>query len=447
MDGRNNENEKIKPQNAGQGVTGESSELTEFEKTLAAEVSEVLGEPEQDGAEGSSPDTAPAGKKKNWFQRIPLWIRIPVISLLAVVLVLGFTVNAMLDRMIVKFDGERVEEEFEEDENNGLDEMDPEDVKWETTDTVRQEEGVINILLVGEEAIGSGSSRGRTDTIMIASVNFDQKSIKLTSLMRDMYVQIPGYQDNKLNAAYGSGGIPLLEETLELNLDIEIDGAVLVNFDGFEKIIDSLGGVELTLTSDEAYYLNTTNYVSNPAYRNLVAGKQTLNGNQALGYMRIRYVRSADNTTDDFGRTSRHRTLLTAVFDKYKTKSLPELLGVVNELLPYIETDISKTDIISYATSIVSMGLGELETFRIPQDNMYDPVYIRSMAVLVPHLPENVAALHEFIYGPEDASAGGAVTGGAVTGAATGGSVDGAGAQELTGSDAGAEVYSEGSGT
>ena len=220
--------------------------------------------------------------------------------------------------------------------------------------------------------------------------------------MRDLYVQIPGYQDNKLNSAYGSGGIPLLEETIELNLDIEIDGSVLVNFEGFESIIDSLGGVELSLTADEAYYLNHTNYVSNPSYRTLREGTQILNGNQALGYMRIRYVRTADNVADDFGRTSRQRALLNAIFETYKTKSLPDLLLVINQLLPYVQTDISKTDIISYATSLVTMGMGELETMQIPQNNMYDPLYVRGMAVLVPHLPENVAALQEFIYGSEE---------------------------------------------
>lgn len=385
-------------------------EFADLEETLAKQISAELDGTEPDGNEGET-EEAPV-KKKNWFQKIPLWIRIPVLSLLGIVIALVLVINAMLDGIIVRFDDNRQEEQFEEDENNGLEELNPDDIVWEDTDELRKEDNVVNILLVGEEAIGSGGGRGRTDSIMIASANFNQKSLKLTSMMRDMYVQIPGYQDNKLNSAYASGGIPLLRETLEQTFDIELDGSILVNFDGFEQIIDSLGGVELTLTADEAHYLNTTNYVSNKAYRTLKTGTQILNGNQALGYMRIRYVRTADNVKDDFGRTSRQRTLLNAVFEKYKNSSLTDLIGMINDLLPYVQTDLTKTEIVSYATKIVTMGAGELETLRVPLDNMYDPIYVRKMAVLVPHLPENVSALHEFIYGPEEEETTDAMTDG-----------------------------------
>lgn len=372
-------------------------EFADLEKSLALQIKDALGEQVE-----IEPKSEPK-MKKNGFRRIPLWIKIPVLSLLGLILVIGLVVNAMMDRVIVEFDDERMEEQFEEDENtDNLVEVKPEDIILENTENMKYNEDVVNILLVGEEAIGMGSSRGRTDSIMIASVNFKNGELKLISLMRDMYVQIPGYKDNKLNAAYGSGGIPLLEETIELNFGIQIDGSVLVNFDGFQTIIDSLGGVELSLTSDEAYYLNTTNYISDPNNRNVKAGKQTLNGNQALGYMRIRYVRTAEGKADDFGRTSRQRTLLMAIFEKYKSASLTDLLTMVNNLLPYVQTDISKTDIIDYATNLVTMGMGELETMRIPEDDMYDPVYVREMSVLVPHLPETVASLHDFIYGSNE---------------------------------------------
>jgi len=377
----------------------EDDEFADLEKSLASQISDALGISDETSASSEQM----SGKNKNWFQRIPLWIRILVLGLLGLILALVLGINAVLDHIVVEFDGERVEEQFDKDENEGgLEEVDPDTIVWEETDEVKQEDNIINILLVGEEAIDSYGSRGRTDSIMVVSVDFEEGSVKLISLMRDLYLQIPGYKDNKLNSAYSSGGIPLLEETIELNFDINIDGSVLVGFEGFEQIINSLGGVELNLTEDEAYYLNHTNYISNPAYRNVSAGKQILNGNQALGYMRIRYVRTSDNKSDDFGRTSRQRTLLNAIFEKYKTASLAELLGLVNDLLPYVQTDVSKTDIISYATKLVSSGFGDLETMSVPQDRMYDPVYVRGMAVLVPHLPENVAALHEFIYGTEE---------------------------------------------
>lgn len=398
-------------------------EFADLEKALAEQISAELDGTDISGKTEKSGE-APA-KKKNWFQKIPLWIRIPVLSLLGVAVALVLVVNAMLDGIIVRFDDELKEEQFEEDENTGLEEMNPDEIVWEDTDEVKQEDSAVNILLVGEEAIGSGGGRGRTDSIMIASVNFEQKALKLTSIMRDTYVQIPGYQDNKLNAAYASGGIPLLKETIELNFDIKLNGSVLVNFDGFEQIIDSLGGVELTLTADEAHYLNTTNYISNKANRTVKPGTQILNGNQALGYMRIRYVRTADNMSDDFGRTSRQRNLLNAVFEKYKSSSLTDLLLMVNDLLPYVQTDLTKTDIISYATKVVSMGMGELETLRIPLDKMYDPIYVRKMAVLVPHLPENIAALHEFIYGPEEDAADTMTDGASGNGTTDGETTDG----------------------
>lgn len=132
---------------------------------------------------------------------------------------------------------------------------------------VRFEEGIINILLLGEEAIDSGSGRGRTDLMIIATMNTKDKTMKLTSLMRDMLVQIPGYEDNKLNAAYEIGGVPLLYETIQSNFDIKMNGSAMVCFADFEGLIDKLGGVQISLTTQEANYLNRTNYISEPENR------------------------------------------------------------------------------------------------------------------------------------------------------------------------------------
>ena len=106
--------------------------------------------------------------------------------------------------------------------------------------------------------------------------------------MRDTLVQIPGYRENKLNSAYEKGDVDLLYKTIALNFNIRLDGCILVNFENFEKIIDFMGGLEITLTSSEARYLRNTNYISNPKYRTVVEGTQLMNGNQVLGYSRIR---------------------------------------------------------------------------------------------------------------------------------------------------------------
>lgn len=274
-------------------------------------------------------------------------------------------------------------------------------VNWNmghTADGGRNEEGVINILLLGEEAIESGGGRGRTDLMIIATLNSKTKAIKLTSLMRDLLVQIPGYKDNKLNAAYEIGGVPLLYDTIELNFDIKLDGYAMVGFNDFEKIINALGGVTITLTETEAKYLRTTNYIADPTNRNVVAGTSVLNGGQALGYCRIRYVATKDNQMDDYGRTSRQRVLLNAIFEKYKTKNLPELILLLNDILPLISTDIKREDFEQYLNIGVSMGLTEIDNLRIPVKNSYDDGFVRKMAVLIPDLQKNIDELHKFIF-------------------------------------------------
>jgi LCP family protein required for cell wall assembly len=263
----------------------------------------------------------------------------------------------------------------------------------------RQEDGVYNILLIGEEAIGSGSGRGRTDLMIIATMNTKNKTYKLTSLMRDMLVQIPGYKDNKLNTAFEKGGVPLLYDTIELNFDIKLDGYAKVGFDDFEDIINKLGGVKISLTSDEANYLNSTNYISKPEYRNVVTGSQIMNGNQALGYCRIRYVATGDSQMNDYGRTSRQRIVLNAIFDQYKSKSLPELGLLLTDILPLVTTDMKKEEFQNYLKTAVSMGMSEIENLRIPADHTFEEGYVRKMSVLIPDLPANIDVLHNYIFG------------------------------------------------
>lgn len=268
----------------------------------------------------------------------------------------------------------------------------------------RHEDYVVNILLLGEEAIGSGTSRGRTDLMMIASLNIEDKSLKLTSLMRDTLVQIPDYEgksyaDNKLNTAYEIGGIPLMYETIALNFDIALDGYILVNFDKFEEIIDILDGVEVTLSESEARYLNSTNYISDPANRNVVAGTQVLNGNQALGFCRIRHVATIDNQHYDYGRTSRQRVVLNAIFDKCKEKSEFELVNLMTQIIPHVTTDITKEQFRNYLELGLELNIQEIENLRVPVDDTFEEGYVRSMAVLIPDLEANVEALHTFIFG------------------------------------------------
>lgn len=344
-------------------------------------------------------ETKPKREKKSW-KKVFL-----IIAIIAVMLLGGFFVYSyyLLDKIDHDNGKEQLEDEyFEQDENaENLEEMNPEDVVWGERVQARHEADVINILLVGEEAINDGENRGRTDSIMIATIHVKEKSMKLTSVMRDLYVQIPGYSDNKINAAYHIGGMPLLVKTVNQNFDLQLDGYVKVDFTSFESVIDALGGVEITLTQKEADYLNSTNYISNPKYRNVLAGRQVLNGNQALGYARIRYV-ATETEANDFGRTLRQRNLLMAIFEKYKSKSVVEILVLLPDILELITTDMTKMTMVEYLYLAVTLKPEELRTMRIPIDNGYHAARIRGMAVLVPDtLDQNVEALHAFLFGSE----------------------------------------------
>lgn len=267
----------------------------------------------------------------------------------------------------------------------------------------RHEDYVINILLLGEEAIGSGPARGRTDMIMIASMNINKKTLKLTSLLRDTLIHCPdyngkSYQDNKLNSAYEIGGIQYLYETIAKNFDIALDGYAMVDFENFEHVIDAIGGVEVTLSEKEARYLNSTNYISNPANRNVVPGTQVLNGNQALGFCRVRHVPTVDDQHYDYGRTSRQRVVLNAIFDKCKSKSMTQLILLMNQLLEYVTTDITKEQFRNYLEIGLSLDISDIEDCRIPADHTFEEGYERGMSVLIPDLDANIKILHSFIF-------------------------------------------------
>lgn len=281
------------------------------------------------------------------------------------------------------------------------------DTKYERTDT--DGEDIVNFLLIGEESLDAygqvSESVGRSDSMMVLTINKVEKTAKLTSFMRDMYVDIPGYSRNKLNATFSLGGAELLSSTLHLNFGIHIDGYVKVNFTGFMQVIDQLGGVEVELTDAEALYLNTTNYISDPAYRYVVPGKQTMNGVQALGYCRVRKRACITGENDDFGRTARQRMVLEQIFEKYKSASIIDMVDIIYDNLDCVTTDLTKKEIVSYAKMALELNLEELESFRIPIENSYvtgsAPVGNSTMrsSVVMASREINTLALKSFLYG------------------------------------------------
>lgn len=240
---------------------------------------------------------------------------------------------------------------------------------------------VINILLIGQDK-RPGEKRARSDAIIIASYNKADKTLKLVSLMRDMYVPIPGYSDNRLNAAYSFGGIQLLDKTIEKDFRVPIDGTVEVNFEGFTKLVDLLKGLDVKLSKAEAGHLNKK------FGWKLTEGQNHLNGQQALEYARIRHIGNGD-----FERTDRQRILLTNMYDSISRLNMTKKYQILSKILPYLTTDMSKQEILGYACAVLTGGIQSTESYRIPAEGGYKIAKIRDMAVLVPNLAKARALL------------------------------------------------------
>ncbi len=260
-------------------------------------------------------------------------------------------------------------------------------------DSLLSQDKIINILLVGADKRESWSEAGRSDSVMIATMDLKHKKLKLTSLMRDMYVSIPGHGETKFNAAYSYGGLSLLYQTIAENFGIKLDGYVVVDFAAFKEVINNIGGVEIELTQKEYEYLITTYANKNNSIKNVKAGKQVLNGTQALAYTRIR-----QDAAGDFGRTQRQRNVLSAIFKEMKTMSFSEIRKMAEAILPSVVTDLSNDEVVSYLMSMVMMGTTEINQLRIPVDDGYYQDRINGQAVLVLDWDMNRKALTDFIF-------------------------------------------------
>lgn len=242
-----------------------------------------------------------------------------------------------------------------------------------------------NIVIFGIDSLNNKYTESRTDCIIIASINNDTKEIKLVSVYRDTYLNIAGYGLDKVNHAYAYGGPALSISTLNTNLDLNITEFITVNFEATKDIIDAVGGVKINITDAEARSGSIPGITK--------AGTYTLNGEQALAYGRIRKI---DN---DYVRTERMRTVLTAVLNKAKTISLGKLNKLVDELLPQVYTNISATEIIAmlpqiYSCSIVQSDGWPYETRGITLDGVWygPPVTLES----------NVSELHKELFGEDE---------------------------------------------
>lgn len=384
----------------------ETAKIEAEKPETKAESAKVETEEPETKAGKAGAEEPESGEKASNRKKLPLPAKI-AIGILTAVLVIGVGTYVAFDYFYHQMNIQKTEDDvpaeeeyFDTDENTGnLEELDPNSIQLDSATAVESDKQVVNILLCGEEAIGGG--RGRTDSIMIATINSVDNELKLTSIMRDSYVQIPGYTDNKINSAYHNGGMSSLIKTIKTNFGIEVDGYVLVNFDSFEKIVDALGGIDITLDEKEVRYLNSTNYISDRSNHTLSVGKNHMNGNQALGFARVRYV-MRDGEYGDFARTLRHRTVMQALFKRVQDKSTLELIAMIPKILPMLTTNIEKNDLINY----ISMGVkvreqnAKIATLNVPVEGAYKITRARGMSIILPEpLSKSVDQMQKFIYG------------------------------------------------
>ena len=261
-------------------------------------------------------------------------------------------------------------------------------------DNVKKVDRVTNILLVGEDSRTENETGQRSDSMILCTLNPDTHEVILTSFMRDMYVPIPGHKKNRINNAFSRGGVELLEQTIEENFGVHIDGYVSIDFGGFIEAVAALGPMQMELTEDEAEYMNThTEYgwANEGTVWDLKPGWNTLDQWQFLCYARMRHVGNSD-----WERTERQRKVLMTCYQQVKNSSLPKLLSLVDAVAPYITTDIRPADLISYAY-MVAKDVTNIESNRIPADGTFDIQNINGMQVLVPDLEQNKAILQEYI--------------------------------------------------
>jgi LCP family protein required for cell wall assembly len=318
-------------------------------------------------------------KKKKVWQIVLIWsgavVGLLLTLMLVAVLVVSLKVNHLLNQItpydsaldatvspsdaedIIINDPENVVITPEEEEEL----PDISDIEFPTQpqEPEQNQSHVLNILLVGQDR-RPGQGRQRSDSMILVTVNKATKSVTLTSFMRDSYVQIPGYQPNKMNAAYAFGGMKLLSETMQVNFGVEVDGCVEVDFNGFQKVVDLLGGVDIQLTAAEVKYMNhATNW-------GLQVGTNHLNGEQALVYSRIREIDS------DYQRARRQRAVIMAIIDKYKSLPVLEMIDMLEDILPLVTTNMEKGDIIGYALDVGPMlASANYNTLRIPADGTF----------------------------------------------------------------------------
>jgi len=276
------------------------------------------------------------------------------------------------------------------------DEVDPADINENPiydTDTI--DENVINILIVGEDTRPNEIGRGRSDTLMLLSYDHEANEAKLVSFLRDTYVYIPGHEKwNRINTAYRFGGIGLTINTINENFGLDIQYYIITDFVNMQKIVDTLGGLELQVTQEEAAYINKC-VQSNTLPEE--KGTYMLTGEQVLAHCRNRKMGDGD-----WGRTSRQRQVMLAFFNRAKEeRSVETLTLLANSLLEYVSTNIDATTLIKLGIDAVFSDNFDLQGRAVPFEDTWKYARVNGASVIQIDLEANKKLLQEYLFDNE----------------------------------------------
>ncbi|MDO5702009.1 MAG: LCP family protein [Lachnospiraceae bacterium] len=263
--------------------------------------------------------------------------------------------------------------------------------------TLPANKDIYNLLLVGVDR-RDDSWAGNSDSMILVSINNKKKQVHMISFMRDLYADIPGYGVNKLNAACAHGGCPLLVETIEQNYGVNIDNYASVDFVGLAHIIDAFGGVQLELSDEEAEWANA--YILDvcdiagedpePHLFNNGGGTYMCDGYQAVAYSRLRYVGN-----NDYERTQRQRSVISALLTSAKSMNIAKLSDIAVKILPEVTHNIGASQLVNLILMVPNVLKYEMSQERIP----YDGLYTSENEILMPDMEETRKRLNETIYG------------------------------------------------
>jgi len=257
---------------------------------------------------------------------------------------------------------------------------------------------IVNIAILGVDE--AENDVGRSDALMIATFDPVHKKLKITSIMRDTYVDIPENGKDKINHAFAYGGPQLSIKTLNQNFGLNIKDYVKINFKELEGLVDAIGGIDMELSDKEIvevndYIVRVSKALNLPTNRleKSESGKVHLDGFQTLGYCRIR---STDN--GDFDRTERHRKIMTEIFNKISNAGTAELASMATKLLPYVETSLSNKEIINLAANVLNLGTKNIEQERFPRDDYAKNSNINGVFYLCYDEAYTEEQIHEYIF-------------------------------------------------